>query len=175
MLLSHPMFKKIQSSDSTFLDLKDWFNPCTSALNADKQSKVGLRVSRPIDEDFMSTVKIVASPVRGRKPVCDASHLTLLLSECPAVMNTVEWTTKALLRCTGTLSPEKTCRFRLFSHPDVNGDSELLVEGTSVLKMPNRWMHQDVSSMKANQRKEYMRLILEESVKPIDAMSASKK
>ena len=42
--------------------------------------------------------KIVASPVCGRKPTYDVSHLALLLSECALIMNTVEWTRQALLK-----------------------------------------------------------------------------
>ena len=175
MLTSHPMFKKIQNSDSTFLDAKDWFNLCTGVLNADKQSKAGLSVPRPADEDFRNAAKIVALPGCGRKPTCDVTHLALLLSDCPAVMNTVEWTRKALLKCTGALSPERTCRFKLFSHPFVNSASELLVESTHTLKLPNRWMHQDVAGMKATPKKEYMRLVLEECIKPVDAISMVRK
>jgi hypothetical protein len=174
MLQAHPKFKKIQTSDSTFLDVKDWYTMCGSALNADKNSKAGLRVPKPVDEDFRAACRVVASPVRGRRPTCDSSHIPLLLAGCPAIMTTVEWTRVALLRCAGVLSPERTCRFRLFKHPFVNDVSELLVEDTSTLKLPNRWMHQDVLNMKSTVRKEYMRLVLEESLKPMDAIGMVK-
>lgn len=174
MLQSHPKFRKIQSTDSTFLDVKDWYNLCSSALSADKQSKVGLRIPKPTDEDFRNAARMTASPVRGRRPTCDATHLSLLLSSCPAIITTVEWMRSTLLKCTGVLSPERTCRFRLFKHPFVSGASELLVQDAMVLKLPNRWMHQDVLNMKATAKKEYMRLILEESIKPVDAISMTK-
>jgi hypothetical protein len=174
MLQAHPKFKKIQSTDSTFLDVKDWYTMCSSVLNADKRSKAGLRVPKPTEEDFQVACRMVASTVRGRRPSCDSSHLSLLLGSCPAVMTTVEWMRTALLKCTGVLSPERTCRFRLLSHPFVNDASELLVENVSTLKLPNKWMHQDVLNMKAASRKEYMRLVLEDSIKPMDAIGMVK-
>lgn len=69
----------------------------------------------------------------------------------------------------------KICRFKLFPHPFVSKDSELLVDSTSTLKLPNRWMHQDILGIKAGVRKEFMRLVLETSIKPIDAISLVKK
>ena len=174
MLQAHTKFRRVQSSDSTFMDVKDWYTMCGSALNADKRSKAGLRIPRPTDEDFRTACRMVASPVKGRRPSCDPSHLSLLLSSCPALMTTVEWMRVALLKCTGVLSPERTCRFRLFKHPFVNEGSELLVENVSTLKLPNKWMHQDVTNMKATARKEYMRLILEDSLKPMDAIGMVK-
>lgn len=174
MLQSHPVFKKIQNRDSTFMDIKDWYVVCGSAFNADKVSKVGLRIPKPTDEDFRSAVRMMASPVCGRRPVCEASHLSLLLASCPALMTTVEWMRVTLLKCAGVLSPERTCRFRRLSHPFVSEASELLVDEASTLKLPNKWLHQDVLSLKVTARKEYMRLVLEESLKPMDAIGKVK-
>lgn len=174
MLHDHPRFKKLQNTDSTHMDVKDWYNICTAIFNADKQSKVGLRIPKPTDDDFREAVVMVASSVSGRKPACDASHLTLLLSKCPAMMATVEWTRTAILKCTGLLSPERTCRLRLIKYPFVTEESELLIETAATLKMPNRWFHQDVLNMKATPKKEYIRLVLEESVKPVDAIGMVK-
>jgi hypothetical protein len=170
MLKNHPRFKRIENTDSTHMDVKEWYNLCNYVLNADKRSKAGLRIPKVSDEDFRAAVAVVASPVSGRKPARDASHIVNLLSSCPAIMTTVEWMRSALLRCTGVLSPERTCRFRLIKHPFVNENSELAVEETSILRLPNRWMHQDVMTMKATAKKEYMRLILEDSIKPADAI-----
>lgn len=174
MLQAHPRFKKIQGADTTYLSIKDWFTMCTSALNADKNSKVGLRLPKPTDGDFIAASKIVASSVQGRQPQCDSTHIAILLSECPALMNTVEWLRSALVRCTGVLSPERTCRLRLLPHPFVNESGELLVEKVDTLRMPNKFMYQDIAAMKITDRKEYMRLVLECSVRPADAVGRIK-
>ena len=42
-------------------------------------------------------------------------------------MNTVEWIRGALLRCSGSLSPERQCRFSSIQHLFVNDSSELNV------------------------------------------------
>lgn len=174
MLQAHPRFKKIQSSDSTHMDVKDWYNVCTTVFNGDKQSKAGLRMPKPGDEDFREAVRMVASPVSGRRPTCDTSHLKLLLSKCPAIMTTVEWMRTAMLKCTGLISPERSCRFRLIKHPFVTEESELSVQESPTLRMPNRWFHQDVVNMKATPRKEYVKLVLQESMRPAEAIGIVK-
>lgn len=174
MLRDHPRFRKLAATDSTHMDVKDWYNICTTVFNADKDSKMGLRIPKPGDQDFREAITMVASPVSGRRPACDASHLTLLISTCPAIMTTVEWMRVAILKCTGLLSPERTCRFKLIKYPFVTEDSELLVADTTVLRMPNKWFHQDVLKMKAAQKKKYAELVLKDSIKPIDAIGMVK-
>lgn len=172
MLKAHPRFKKIEDTDKTLFTIKEWYNMCSYALDGDKESKAGLRIPKPTDEDFISAAGIVASTLPGRKPECDTSHISLLLSQCSEMMNTVEWLRVALIKCTGVLSPERTCRFKLIQHPFINADSVLLVSDTPTLRMPNKYMHQDVMAMKATQKKEYMELVLGSSMKAVDAISA---
>jgi hypothetical protein len=171
ILSSHPTFKKIGNTDSTFLDVKDWYVICSSVLNADKSAKAGLRLPKPTDEDFRGAARIVASTVPGRRPECDSAQLALLLTVCGSGMTTVEWMRSATLRCSGVLSPERTCRFRLTEHPFVTEDGELLVKEVVKLQLPVRKIHQEVMAMKVTKRKEYMRLILENSMKPTEALA----
>jgi len=174
ILVQHPHFRKIQSTDKTFMDIKDWHTICSSLVNADKTSKAGLRVPKPGDNDFKSACRIVASPVQGRRPACDASHIAILMLQSPELMNTVEWVRDAILKCTGCLSPERQCRFRSVRHPFVNEDSELDVARTAKLTMPTRVKHQEILDMKSTQRKAYMNLILEHSCTSDDALQRAK-
>lgn len=174
ILSQHPHFRKIQSTDKTFMDIKDWYSTCSNLVNADKNSKAGLRVPKPGDNDFKSACRIIASPVQGRRPACDASHIADLVLHSPELMNTVEWVRGALLRCTGCLSPERQCRFRSIHHPFVNEDSELDVARTAKLTMPTRVKHQEILDMKSTQRKVYMNLILEHSYASDDALQRAK-
>lgn len=175
MLIRHPQFRKIQNTDKTFMDMKEWYVLCNAVLNADKSAKSGLRMPKPSDEDFKSACRLIASPVEGRRPTCDASSITALLTQSPALMNTVEWTRTALLRCLGCLSPERYCRFKLIKYPFVNDDSELEVEQVEKVKVPKRDRHQEVMDLKITERKEYMRLILEDNFTSGDALNRVKK
>ncbi|BDD57748.1 hypothetical protein MAP00_003092 [Monascus purpureus] len=91
LLTEHPAFTRIQSSDSTYMDLKDWHSLVFSAVNADKQSKDGLRVPKPSDEDFKSVCRPLASSTKGRRVKCQPSHVFTLLTEALGVMNIAEW------------------------------------------------------------------------------------
>lgn len=174
ILIQHPQFRKIHTTDKTFMDIKDWYSMCTNVVNADKNSKVGLRIPKPSDNDFKSTANIIASPVQGRRPVCDASHVSALTSQSPELMNTVEWVRGALLKCNGSLSPERQCRFRSIQHPFVDDNSELNVAKSAKLTMPRRTRHQEFLDLKSTQKKMYMNLILESSFSSDDAMQRSK-
>jgi len=171
MLTRHPKFRKISTSDRTFMDMKEWYVMCSSIINADKTSKAGLRMPKPSDEDFRSACRLVASPVEGRRPNCDPSHLASLIEQSPALINTVEWVRTALLRCPGCLSPERHCRFKSIKYPFVNEQSELNLDMTEKLVMPVRTKHQVICDLKAAEKKEYMRLILELQFSSNDAIS----
>ena len=170
MTASHVKFKKLQASDTTFMDLKDWYNITSYALNADKSSKVGLRIPKPTDEDFKCACKLTASLTPGRRPICDTSHLQLMLSECPGILNTVEWTRRALVRCKGVLSPERECRISHVSHPFVTAEDTLNVPEVKKLILTRREYHLDIADLKATQKKEYMNLILSANYEYADAL-----
>ncbi|MCJ1235323.1 hypothetical protein MMC14_003291 [Varicellaria rhodocarpa] len=174
MLTHHPQFRKISATDKTFMDIKDWYSMCSNVVNADKNPKMGLRIPKPSDNDFKSAASIAASPVQGRRPVCDTSHISMLTSQSPELMNTVEWVRGALLRCSGSLSPERQCRFRSIQHPFVNDSSELNVATSAKLTMPRRTRHQEFLDLKSSQRKAYMSLILESSFTSDDAVQRAK-
>ena len=156
------------------MDIKDWHSICSYVINADKASKVGLRIPRPADNDFKVACKIVASPVEGRRPSCDPTHIASLASQAPELMTTVEWVRQALLRCPGCLSPERYCRFKSIAGPFVNDETELDVAETTKLKIPVRARHQEILDLKATQRKTYMNLILEHSYASDDALQRAK-
>ena len=174
MLTKHPQFRKIESTDKTFMDIKDWHSTCSSVVNADKNSKAGLRIPRPTDNDFKVACKIVASPVEGRRPACDSTHIASLVSQAPELMTTVEWVRQAILRCPGCLSPERHCRFRSITGPFVNDEMELDVAHMTKLTMPTRTRHQEVLDLKMTQRKAYMNLILEHSYTSSDALQRAR-
>lgn len=165
----HPQFHNIQSTDSTFMDIKDWYVLAGYALNADKGSKAGLRIPKPSDEDFKAVCRILAASAPGRRPRCQASNIYSLLGECPGIVNTVEWLRQALVRCRGILSPEREHRFKHLHHPFVNEDMDLAVLPQKTQKLPSRAFHRTIHEMKSTQKKEYMNLILEHSVGFMDA------
>jgi len=167
----HPFFSRIRNTDNTVADTKSWFNLVSMALNSDKDSKVGLRLPKPGDDDFSSACRIVASPVEGRRPSCDLTHFNSLLVECPALMNTVEWLRQALVKCKGVLSPERECRLGRIAHPFIGEDQELRIANESKLVLPNRAFHSNVALLKATKKKKYMALVLGNSIKPADALA----
>lgn len=169
----HPQFQKIQSSDSTFMDIKDWYVTASYLINADKQSKAGLRIPKPSDEDFKAVCRTLAASAPGRRPRCQASNIYSLLTDCPGVMNTVEWVRQALLRCRGILSPEREHRFKYFHHPFINEEMDLAVEPHKIGKLPSRAFHRSVHEMKATQKKVYMKLVLEDDMPYMQAASAA--
>lgn len=175
LVTEHPQFSRIQSTDSTFMDIKDWYVLSGYALNADKPSKAGLRIPKPSDEDFKSVCRVLAASAPGRRPRCQAPNLHALVSECPGIMNTVEWIRQALVRCKGILSPEREYRFRYIHHPFINEDMDMLIEQQTTRKLPNKSFHQSVSSMKSTQKKVYMNLVLEKDVAYMEAMSVASK
>jgi hypothetical protein len=174
ILTQHPYFRKIQNSDKTFMDVKDWHNLCSGVVNADKSSKAGLRIPKPNDMDFRSALNIMASQVQGRRPKSDISHISALMSQTPELMTTVEWVRGALLRCVGCLSPERQCRFRSIQHPFINDSLELSISTKAKLTIPLRSRHQSFLDLKSNQRKLYMNLVLDQSFTPDDALQRAK-
>lgn len=171
LLSEHPQFQFIQSTDNTFMDMKDWYNLTSYALNADKSSKAGLRIPKPSDEDFKAVCRMLAASAAGRRPRCQVSNLSTLLAEAPGVMNTVEWVRSAIIRCKGVLSPEREFRFRHVSHPFINEDMDLQLAPQKVKKLPNRSFHRGVCELKITQKKEYMNLILERDMQYMDAFN----
>jgi hypothetical protein len=167
---NHPFFSKIKDTDMTVADVKWWFNVVSTVLNADKYSKSGLRTPKPDDDDFISACQILCSPIQGRRPNRDLSHFINLLSDCSALMNTVEWARQALVKCKGILSPERECRLSRISHPFVTEDQELYLSTDSKLTLPNRSFHARVTLLGGTKRKIYASLILGNSIKPTDAV-----
>lgn len=164
MTTEHPAFSKIQNSDSTFMDMKDWHVLVGYVLNANKSAKAGLRVPRPSDEDFKIVCKTLAASAVGRRPKCQPHSIRSLLTECPGIMNTVEWTRRALISCRGVLSPEREHRFSHIVHPFINEDSDLAVVDHVIGKLHSRTYHRTIYELKSHKKKEYMRLILEDEV-----------
>jgi hypothetical protein len=87
----HPQFQNIQSTDSTLMDMKDWYVLAGYALNASKASKTGLRIPKPSDEDLKAVCRVLAASAPERRPRCQAPNIYSLLSECPEIINIVEW------------------------------------------------------------------------------------
>jgi len=80
-----------------------------------------------------------------------------------------------LIKCTGSLSPERHCRFRETSYPFVDSDLCMLVKKGVKLSMPKRDPHVSFQELKVTEKKEYMSLILEKDYSPTDAMARVKK
>jgi hypothetical protein len=78
----HPQLQNIQSTDSTLMDMKDWYVLVLAeyALNASKASKAGLRIPKPIDEDLKAVCRVLAASAPERRPRCQASNIYSLLS-----------------------------------------------------------------------------------------------
>jgi hypothetical protein len=87
----HPQFQNIQSTDSTLMDMKDWYVLAGHALNASKASKTGLHIPKPSDEDLKAVCRVLAASAPERRPRFQASNIYSLLSECPGIINIVEW------------------------------------------------------------------------------------
>lgn len=174
MLTKHPHFGKVANTDTTFMDIKEWHSLCSACINSDRDSKAGLRIPKPSEHDFKSACALVASTTQGRRPTCDISHVSQLLSDTPALMNTVEWLRISLLKCNGCLSPERSCRFRCLKYPFVTAEGDLCIDTEQKLRLGNRAVHQDVADLKANTKKEYMSLILNSNFRPMEALSKVK-
>lgn len=98
-----------------------------------------------------------------------------VLSESPSIMQSVNWLRLSLVKCRGVLSPERERRFSMLDYPFVGTDGELCVTPSPGTRLPSRSLHNDVSSLKANDRKRYMSLVLAESKTPIAAIGEVKK
>lgn len=170
LLAEHPVFHKYQTSDVSFMDLKDWGTLVSYLLNADKASKGGLRLPKPTDEDFKSVCRVVAATAPGRRPRCDVSHIAALLAEAPGVMNTVEWVRLAIIKCKGVVSPEKELRFSQLTYPFVNEETDLSIKVAEHRRLPSKSLFRSVSDLKATQKKRYMSLILEGEKTPMTAL-----
>ena len=156
------------------MERKDWYSTCSNVINVDENSKAGPRIPKPSDHDFRSAANAVSSPVQGRMPVCDASHIHTLTPQSPELKNTLEWIRGALLRCSGSLSPERHCKFSSIQHLFVNDSSELNVSKSAKLTMPRRTMHQELLDLKSNQMKLYMNLVIQSSFGSNDAIQRAK-
>ena len=168
--MHHPQFRKIHATGTIFMEIQDWYRMCSNVINIDKNSKAGARIPKPSDNDFRSAANAVASPIQGRRPVCDASHILTLTFQSPELMNTMEWIRGTLFRCSGSLSPGRQCRFNSFQHHFFNDSSGLNVSKSAMLTMPRRTMHQELLDLESNQRKMYKNLVIESSVRSDDAM-----
>lgn len=152
----------LETSDSTFMDVKAWTTMCSVLMNGAKNDRIGLRVPKPSDEDFKAAASIVASTLSGRTVKCGPEGVVGLLSSCPAIMVTVEWLRSTTIKCRGLVAPQREAKLSCISHPFVTREGSFNITEVQIKEPTSQDHHHRVSKLKIDKKKEYVKLVVEQ-------------